>query len=80
MVNFREAEFGDMFKFVDTGETCVLIGKDDTAAFLRPVGYKGTMVYHVIFGCLLEKKYWEKHDPTPEEKLKNIYKVKKADC
>lgn len=71
MVNFREAEFGDKFKFLPTGEICEYIAHSVDEAHLRPVDYNGLMVYTCNFNCLNSENRWEKYSESFKDCINN---------
>lgn len=62
MADFKQAKFGDKFKFKKTGEICEYIGLSDNSVHLRPTAYTGLMVYAVVIDCLNAKTDWELYE------------------
>ena len=73
MADFKKAKFGDLFKF-KTGEICEYIGQTEDSVHLRPVGYKGLMVYSEVIDCPNAYTNWEVY--TEEDDWNLEYNLK----
>ena len=75
MADFKKAKFGDLFKF-KTGEICEYIGKTADSVHLRPIDYKGLMVYSEVIDCpnayINWKVYKEDDNWNAEENISEI--------